>query len=77
MQNGEQEEGTQGILLMYPSATQTSAEPAAFESTADDLLFFCTKMDFRLFLRLAGLTWPLFMLLFSPIGGLMIFFLFP
>lgn len=68
---------TKGLWLIYPSATHTSAEPAAFKSTADDLLFFCTKIDFRLFLRLAGLTCPLFMLLFSPIGGLMIFFLFP
>lgn len=57
MQNGgKEEEGTKEFLLIYPGVTQTSPEPAAFESTADDLLFFCTKMDFRLFLRLAGLT---------------------
>jgi len=73
----EQQKSITVLLLLYPTATRTSAEPAAFKSTADALLFFCTKMDFRLFLRLAGLTCPLFMLLFSPIGGLMIFFLFP
>lgn len=52
----EGQKSTRGLLLIYPRATCTSAEPAAFKSTADDLLFFCTKMDFRLFLRLAGLT---------------------
>ena len=56
-------------------ARHTSPEPVA-KSTAEDLRFFCTKMDFRRFLRLAGFGCPLSALA-SPIGGLMIFFLFP